>query len=149
MWVGVDAALRTSGVFDYHNALWQIDGLRHLLTPTLSYRYVPEADRGQPYIPPIDRQVFSTNLEPLGLGAMRNLDQLHKINTLRVGLDNVLQTRDSTYGSRDLLSLNLAADLSFATQPGQQRWSDVYTELSVTPASWLRFELFQRLGQMA
>jgi len=144
--IGVDAALRTSGVFDYHNDLWQIDGLRHLLTPTLSYRYVPEADRGQPYIPPIDRQVFSTYLDPLGLGAVRNLDQLHGINTLRVGLENVLQTRDSSYGSRDLVALNLAADLSFATQPGQRRWSDLYTELAVTPASWLRFNLLQRLA---
>jgi len=144
--VGFDAALRTSGVFDYHNALWQIDGLRHLLTPTLSYRYVPEADRGQAYIPPIDRQVFSTNLEPLGLGATRNIDQLQAINTLRIGLNNSLQTRDSGYGSRDLLTLNLAADLNFAAQPAQQRWSDVYTELAVTPASWLRFDLFQRLA---
>jgi LPS-assembly protein len=143
--VGIDAELRTSGVFDYHSALWQIDGLRHLLTPKLSYRYVPAADRGQPYIPPIDRQVFSTNLEPLGLGEIRNIDQLHAINTLRLGLDNTLQTRDPTYGSRDLVTFNLAADLSCAAQPGQ-RWSDVYTELSVTPAPWLRFDLFQRLA---
>lgn len=144
--VGVDAELRTSGVFNYRSELWQIDGLRHLLTPKFSYRYIPEADRGQPYIPPIDREVFSTNLEPIGLGAIRNIDELHRRHTLRIGLDNVLQTRDPAYGSRDLLTFNLAADLSFATQPGQRRWSDVYTELSVTPAPWLRFDLFQRLA---
>jgi LPS-assembly protein len=144
--VGVDAELRSSGVFNYRNELWQINGLRHLLTPKLSYRYIPEADRGQPYIPPIDREVFSTNLEPIGLGAIRNIDQLHRLHTLRIGLDNALQTRDPAYGSRDLLTFNLAADLSFATQPGQRRWSDVYTELSITPAPWLRFDLFQRLA---
>jgi LPS-assembly protein len=105
--LGVDAQLRASGVFDYRNQLWKLDGLRHLLTPTLSYRYLPEADRGRPYIPPIDRTVFSTNLEPIDLGAMRNIDELHEIHVLRLGLDNVLQTRDPAYGSRDLLDFNL------------------------------------------
>ncbi len=143
--LGVDANLRVSGVFDYHNDPWGINGLRHLLTPTISYRYIPEADRGQAYIPPIDRTVFSTNLEPIDLGTMRNIDDLHAVHTLRLGLDNLLQTRDSQYGSRDLVTLNLASDFNFTTQPGQRRWSDVYTELAVTPAKWLRFGLFQRL----
>jgi LPS-assembly protein len=144
--VGADAELHASGVFDYRNELWKVDGLRHLLTPKLSYRYIPEADKGQSFIPQIDREVFSTNLEPLDLGSIRNLDQLHGTNTLRFGLDNVLQTRDANYGSRDLLNFNLAADLNFSTQPAQRRWSDVYTALSLTPASWLRFEFFQRLS---
>jgi len=144
--VGADAELHASGVFDYRNELWKIDGLRHLLTPKLSYRYIPEADKGQSFIPQIDREVFATDLEPLDLGSIRNIDQLHGTNTLRFGLDNVLQTRDANYGSRDLLTFNLAADLNFSTQPAQQRWSDVYTELALAPAPWLRFELFQRLS---
>jgi LPS-assembly protein len=144
--VGADAELHASGVFDLRNELWKIDGLRHLLTPKLSYRYIPEADKGQSFIPQIDREVFATSLEPLDLGSIRNLDQLHGTNTLRFGLDNVLQTREANYGSRDLLTLNLAADLNFSTQPAQRRWSDVYTGLSLTPASWLRFEFFQRLS---
>ena len=144
--VGADAELHASGVFDYRNELWKIDGLRHLLTPKLSYRYIPEADKGQSFIPQIDREVFATSLEPLDLGSIRNLDQLHATNTLRFGLENVLQTREATYGSRDLLALNLAADLNFSTQPAQKRWSDIYTGLSLTPASWLRFDLFQRVA---
>ena len=144
--VGVDAALRASGVFDYHSQLWGIDGLRHLLTPRLSYRYIPEAERGQAYIPPIDRQVFSTYLQPIELGNMRNTDSLHGTHVLRLSLDNVLQTRATDYGSRDLLNFNLASDLNISRSPGQRRWSDFYTELSVTPATWLRLELFQRLS---
>lgn len=144
--VGADAALRASGVFDYHSQLWGIDGLRHLLTPKLSYRYIPEAERGQAYIPPIDRQVFSTYLQPVDLGNMRNIDSLHGTHVLRLSLDNVLQTRAADYGSRDLIDFNLASDLNLSTRPGQRRWSDLYTELSVTPATWLRLELFQRLS---
>lgn len=144
--VGVDAELRTSGAFDYHNALWNIDGLRHLLTPKLSYRYIPEIDRGEAYIPPIDRRVFSTDLQPIELGTMRNIDDLHGTHVLRLGLDNILQTRDAGYGSRDLVTFNLASDLNISTEPGQHRWSDVYNELAITPASWLRLSLFERLS---
>ncbi len=145
---GLDAEMRASGTFNYRNEVWGIDGLRHLLTPRLSYRYIPGADRGQPYIPSIDRTVFSTNLEPIDLGAIRNIDDLHPIHTLRLGLDNLLQTRDAQYGSRDLFAVNLAADYRIATPPGANphRWSEVYTELSLTPVRWLRFELYQRLS---
>jgi LPS-assembly protein len=144
--VGVDAQLRSSGTFDYQNALWGIDGLRHLLTPVLSYRYIPEIDRGQAYIPPIDTEVFSTDLQPIELGTMRNIDDLHGANVLRLGLDNLLQTRNSGYGSRDLVAFNLTSDLNFSPEPGQRHWSDVYQELSITPASWLNLSLFDRLS---
>jgi LPS-assembly protein len=113
--VGMDAELRGSGMFDYRNALWNIDGLRHLITPRFSYRYIPEIDKGETYIPSIDRRVFSTDLQPLDLGAMRNIDDLHGAHVLRLGLANILQTRDAT-------------------------------DLSLTPASWLRFSMFQRLS---
>jgi len=144
--LGLDAALRGSGVFDYHNALWDINGLRHLITPRLSYRYIPEIDKGRAYIPSIDRTVFSTDLQPLDLGAMRNIDDLHGSHVLRLGLDNILQTRDAGYGSRDLATLDLASDFNLATGPGQHPWSDVYADLSLMPASWLRFSLFQRMS---
>jgi len=144
--VGLDAELRSAGTFSYRNPLWQIDGLRHLLTPKISYRYIPDADQGSQYIPAIDRRVFSTDLEPLELGATRNIDDLHGLHVMRVGLDNVLQTRDRGYGSRSLFTWNVAADLRVAREAGQDRWSDIYNELALTPADWLRFELFQRFS---
>jgi len=144
--VGVDAQLRTSGTFDYQNALWGINGLRHLLTPVLSYRYIPEIDRGQAYIPPIDTRVFSTDLQPIELGNMRNIDDLHGANVLRLGLDNLLQTRDAGYGSRDLVRFNLTSDLDLSPEPGQHHWSDVYQELEITPASWLNFSVYDHLS---
>jgi LPS-assembly protein len=94
----------------------------------------------------IDREVFSTELPPIDLGTIRNIDDLHGLHTLRLSLDNVLQTRDASYGSRDLLIFNLASDLNFSAQPGQRRWSQIYAQMALTPAPWLRFELFQRLS---
>ena len=147
--VGFDARLLASGTFDYKNLVWEIDGLRHLVEPKLSYRYVPEAANGRAYIPPIDRRVFSTYLQPLSLGDSRHLDDLTARNTLRLSLGNTLQTRAAGYGSRHLASLNFAADYRFDEVPGRRPLSDIYTELALTPAPWLRWEVFQRFDPHA
>lgn len=152
--VGFDTELHASGTFDYRNARWKIDGLRHLFTPRLSYRYVPEAEQGARYIPAIDTFSyatfrspssggFSTYLEPLGLANVRNLDRLHATNTLRLSFDNTLQTRDPDYGSRDLVRLNLANDFRFHRAPGEKDVSEIHTELALLPARWLEFGIYQ------
>lgn len=147
--VGFDARLLASGTFDSKNRAWEIDGLRHLIEPKLSYRYAPEAANGRAYIPPIDRRVFSTYLQPLSIGDSRNLDDLTALNTLRLTLGNTLQTRDRSYGSRNLASLNFAADYRFANVPGRRHLSDIFTEFALTPAPWLKLEVFHRFDPHA
>jgi LPS-assembly protein len=139
--VGFDADLKASGVFDYENPLWHIDGLRHLITPTLSYRYIPDADKNQDWIPQIDRSTFTTYLPVMELGDMRALDQLQAEDVLRVGLNNTVQTRDATYGSRDLLTFDLDEDFRFARAPGETDHSDVHAEFVATPARWLEIRV--------
>ncbi|HVU24267.1 MAG TPA: LPS assembly protein LptD [Opitutus sp.] len=142
--IGVDAELHASGTWNYQNKRWGIDGLRHLLTPRVSYRYIPEAGKGAAYIPPIDRDVpLSSYLPPLDLGDERNLDTLHATNTLRVGLDNTLQTRDAVYGSRDLAYFNIADDLRFHRDPGERDVSEIHTELGLMPARWLELGVYE------
>ncbi|MDX2187597.1 MAG: LPS assembly protein LptD [Opitutaceae bacterium] len=147
--IGFDAELRASGISRYRNEAWHIEGVRHLITPRLSYRYIPEADRGQQYLPSIDDEVFLTYLAPLGLGDTRTLDRMHATNTVRLGLDNVWQTRDKDYGSRNLLALNLAADLHLDRLGRERDYSDIHAELALTPAPWLAFSLYQRFDPEA
>lgn len=141
--VGADLAVRGSGTFEYKNDQWKIDGLRHLVTPRLSYRYIPLADKGRAEIPQIDREAFSTYLQPLSLGDVRNIDDLHPTNTLRLGIDNTIQTRDPVHGSRDLLVLNVANDFRFRRRPGERDFSEVHAELAVMPARWLQVDVYQ------
>lgn len=142
--VGLDASLRANATYAYKNAQWKIDGLRHLITPKLSYRYIPQGDLGRRFIPAIDRrEPLTSYLRPLGLGDQRNLDDLHATNTLRLGLDNTVQTRDQTYGSRDLLVFNHAVDFRFDREPGQRDFSSVHTELAVMPAAWFQFDVYE------
>jgi len=141
---GFDAALRTSKTWDYKNTVWQIDGLRHLLSPTLGYRYVPQAEKGRAWIPPIDTAPFSGYLPVLGLADTRDIDALEPHHLLRLGLNNTWQTRAADYGSRDLLTLDLAQDLRFDRAAGQRRGSDLHAALAFTPAPWVQLDLYQR-----
>ena len=144
--IGFDARLRASATFDYKNETWEIDGLRHLVEPRLSYRYAPRADDGRAYIPAIDRRVFATYLQPLSIADQRNIDDLDRLDTLRLGLNQTIQTRDPVYGSRDLATLNLAADYRFSGRAGRRPLSDIHAEFVLTPAAWLRFEVYQRFA---
>ena len=142
--IGFDTLLRGSGVFDYKNAVWEIDGLRHLVTPKLSYRYAPAAGDGRAFIPSIDRRVFATYLPPLSIGDTRNIDDLQALDTLRFELANTLQTRDPLYGSRNLADLTIAADYRFSRDPGARPLSDIHTALALTPANWLKLSVYHR-----
>jgi len=148
--IGFDSKLfETSATWDYKNERWGIDGLRHIITPKIGYRYSPSADVGQADIPGIDRDVNSYYLRPLGIANRRDIDRLPAVNTFRFGVDNVLQTRDATYGSRDLVRLNVAVDQyassDAATTSGDTRGaSDVHTFLTLNPAKWLRYDLYNR-----
>jgi LPS-assembly protein len=143
--VGADAELHASATSGYQNERWGINGLRHLITPTLSYRYIPGGASGAAFIPAVDRAAFSTYLQPLGLMGGRDIDRLYPTNTLRFGLGNSLQTRADGYGSRDLASLNFAADWRLSRQPGQRPFSAIQSEFAVMPASWLRLDAFTRM----
>jgi LPS-assembly protein len=141
--LGFDADLKANAVWDYDNPLWHIDGLRHLLTPTFSYRYIPDGDKAAEYIPPIDRNSFTSYLPIMELGDMRAIDQLAAENVLRFGLHNVLETRDTQYGygSRNLVAFDVDEDFRFQRAPGQTDFSDIHGDLTMTPARWLEFRL--------
>lgn len=141
--VGFDAHLTASATFDYKNEIWEIDGLRHLVTPRVSYRYAPEAGDGRAFIPSLDRRVFATYLQPLSLADRRHVDDFTRLDTLRLQLDNILQTR-ADYGSRNLASLTIAADYDFTHRRPAKGLGDLHTELSLTPAPWLRLSAYER-----
>jgi len=56
--VGFDANMRSYGVWSYSNPTWGIQGLRHVMTPILMYRYIPDAQQGTGKIPVIDQDVY-------------------------------------------------------------------------------------------
>ena len=141
---GFDADIKFSGTWDYRESA----PAHRLAAPpdhsdAFSYSYISTGDKLQtPRPPPIDRETFSTYLPILELGDMRAVDQIQAQNTIRVGLNNTLQTRDKTYGSSGFADVQcrgryIRVQRSLVTQD----FSDIFAELKATPARWLELRV--------
>jgi LPS-assembly protein len=147
--VGFDADMRAYGVWNYSNPTWEIAGLRHVLRPVLMYRYIPNAEQGTGKIPVIDQDVFSPYPPIIDLNDTRSVDQLYETNLIRYGVENILQTRSATYGSRDLANFNIYNDVLIQRSPGQTAISNIWTSLGLTPEDWLHLDVFNRFDPVA
>lgn len=142
---GFDAQSVAQGKWDYDNTLWEINGLRHQIRPVVQYRYLPGATDGSGRIPEIDRWTFLTAPPPIDIAQRRDTDEIHETQVLRLGLENLFQTRDKEYGSRDLIGLDVYQDFRDTDRTGDRTLSDTYIRQKLTPANWLDFTLYQRL----
>jgi LPS-assembly protein len=143
---GFDAEMRSYGLWNYSNPSWGIQGLRHLLRPVVMYRYIPDAQQGFGKIPVIDQQEFTPYPPIVDLNDTRSTDLLYNTNLVRYGVENILQTRSTSgnYGSRDLANLNIYNDVMFQRAPGTPAVSNIWTSMGLTPADWVRFDIFTR-----
>ncbi|MBE2212945.1 MAG: LPS assembly protein LptD [Opitutaceae bacterium] len=142
--VGFDSGFRAWSVKEFEKPVLGLTRVRHIVKPTLQYRYVPEADKGRDYIPDLDRAAFLTRLQPLGLGDRRDIDDLGEVDVVRLGLANTVEAQREDYGSTRLFELNFAADIHLDDSHDGDSTSDLQTELRVTPAGWFDTWLFLR-----
>jgi LPS-assembly protein len=146
--LGFDLEARAYANYPTFNKAWGIDGLRHLVGPTLRYRYYSDPDDVN-QIAAIDRQVFDLKRPLLDLSDLRNVDQISKTHLIRLGVENLFQTRSKDYGSRTLASLNFYQDIIFEKNlrydgDKEDSFNATWAELVLNPAPWLKFDLASR-----
>jgi len=159
--LGFDAQMDVWGVFDAKSETLGIDGIRHNLRPIMQYRYIPAASQGRDKIPQIDELYFTSYPPILDLGTMRNTDYMNDLNTMRLGVENVFQTRDSeNYGSREIARLDFYQDFNFKEQAyitpnfttgnvitttPETAYSNFYVHGSVSPSRWMTLGAYTRV----
>ena len=146
--LGFDLEARAYANYPTFNKAWGIDGLRHLVRPTLRYRYYSDPDDVN-QIAAIDRQVFDLKRPLLDLSDLRNVDQISKTHLIRLGVENLFQTRSKDYGSRTLAALNFYQDIIFEKNlrydgDKEDSFNATWAELVLNPAPWLKFDLASR-----
>ncbi|MDA0349319.1 MAG: hypothetical protein O3C43_19700 [Verrucomicrobia bacterium] len=131
--------------WDTQNSTWKIDGLKHAVKPYVQVRHNgtdkdngPGSGSGYLY-------AQDTNLPNWDLATRRDGVFAQEQTLARVGVKNELFTRRKDYGSRQLVSWNLAADYFF-DGPFEDDVSFVYSEISASPAHWLEVGMFQRFS---
>ncbi len=146
--VGFDLEARAYASYPTVNKTWGIDGLRHLVRPVLRYRYFSDPDDVNE-IAAIDRQVFDLDRPLLDLSDLRNIDQISETHLVRLGVENLFQTRSEGYGSRTLAALNFYQDILFEKNlrydgEKEDTFNATWVELVLNPAPWLKFDLASR-----
>jgi len=126
-YTGVDLSSKFYRLFNIQSNFLKLDinGLRHVITPTVSYNY---------------------NHKPsINKNKLRQIDEVDEItqnNYATLELSNKLQTKREGL-SVDLVDFLVTSDYLFKPKTGDKRGSnlsDILFKLKVLPYSWMRFE---------
>ena len=134
---GVEVNLKASRLWqNVENTFWDVKGLRHIIQPAVNYVYVPEPSVRPPELPQFDYELDSIRLLPVEFPDYNAIDSIDARNTLRLGLFNKLQTKRQDRLA-NLVQWNAYTDWRLDKEPGQQTFSDVFSELDFAPRDWL------------
>jgi lipopolysaccharide assembly outer membrane protein LptD (OstA) len=125
------------------NSFFEVDGLRHIIEPSINYVYVPTPTTQPPQLPQFDYELPSLRLLPIDFPDYNSIDSIDSQNVIRWGLRNKLQTkRDNQVVN--LVNWDLYTDWRLKPRPDQTTFADLYSDLGLRPRSWLAFESLLR-----
>ncbi|MCU0782732.1 MAG: LPS assembly protein LptD [Verrucomicrobia bacterium] len=137
---GAEVSFKASRVWpDAQNKLLAVQGLRHIVEPSVNYVYVPQPHPGPPQLPQFDYELPSLRLLPIEYPDYNAIDSIDSQNVIRFGLRNRLQTKR---GGRveNLLSWDVYTDWRLRTRTNQTTFADLYSDLIFRPRSWITLE---------
>ena len=127
------------------NRFFDVDGLRHILEPSADYVFVPRPSVAPNQLPQFDYELPSLRLLPIQYPDYNAIDSIDSQNVIRWGLRNKLQTkRDGQIVN--LVNWNVYTDWRLKPNASQTTFSDLYSDFSVKPRSWLTLESLVRYG---
>jgi LPS-assembly protein len=141
---GMEVSFKASRVWpDIQNRFLEMDGLRHILIPSVNYAYVPNPNYQPGELPEFDYRIASLRQLPIEFPDYNSIDSIDSQNVLRLGLRNKFQTKREA-GIANLVDWDLYTDWRLNPEAGQTTFSDVYSDLVVKPFSWMTLESLTR-----
>ena len=137
---GVEVSFKASQVWPLvQSKLLDVDGIRHIIEPSANYVYVPRPTATPDQLPMFDYELPSLRQLPINFPDYNAIDSIDTESVIRLGLNNKLQTkRDGQVD--DLLKWELTTDLHLDSSTNHGTFSDLYSDLTFKPRSWLRIE---------
>jgi len=120
----LDMSTKFYRVWDYHTDFMglNINGLRHVITPTITYLY-----QARPTFPASNLNIFDTNI-----------DDLYRIHQFEFGLENKLQTKRKGQVV-DLLRVLLTTNYGLKGTTGHRGFNPYDATVDFDPTDWLAF----------
>ena len=125
------------------NQLFEVDGLRHIVQPSVNYVFVPAPSVAPPQLPKFDYELPSLRLLPIEYPEYNAIDSIDSQNVIRWGLGNKLQTKREGQ-IVNLVNWDVYTDWRLKPQAGQTTFADLYSDLTFKPRSWLSLESLTR-----
>jgi lipopolysaccharide assembly outer membrane protein LptD (OstA) len=137
---GAEVSFKASRLWpDLQSKLLEVQGLRHIVEPSVNYVYVPRPHPGPPDLPQFDYELPSLRLLPIEYPDYNAIDSIDSQNVIRLGLRNRLQTkRDGRVET--LLSWDLYTDWRLDPHTNQTTFADLYSDFIFRPRSWITLE---------
>jgi lipopolysaccharide assembly outer membrane protein LptD (OstA) len=144
---GAEVSFKASRVWPgVQNKIFEVDGLRHIIEPSVNYVYVPNPNyAGTNQIPQFDYQSPSLRLLPIDFPDYNSIDSVDSQNVIRLGLHNKLQTKRGGEVV-NLASWDLYTDWRIKPQRQQNTFADLYSDVVLRPRSWLTLESLTRFN---
>jgi LPS-assembly protein len=142
---GAEVSFKASRVWPgVKNNLLDLDGLRHIIQPSVNYVYVPSPNVHPTQLPQFDYELPSLRLLPIEFPEYNSIDSIDSQNVLRFGLRNQLQTKREGH-VEDFLDWQLYTDWRLKPRPDQATFADLYSDVSLAPRSWMTLDSQTRL----
>ena len=142
---GAETSAKASRLWpEAQNDFFQVDGLRHIIEPSINYAYIPNPNvYGTNGVPQFDYQLPSLRLLPITMPDYNSIDSIQGENVFRFGMHNKLQTKRDGQ-TVNLVDWNIYTDWNLHPNTNQNTFSDFYSDLAVKPRSWLTLESLTR-----
>lgn len=121
----------------------EVNGLRHIVEPSLNYVYVPSPNVAPTQLPQFDSELPSYWLLPVTYPDYNAIDSIDSQNVMRFGLRNRLQTKRED-GMDYLANWSLLTDWRLRPRPNQNTFAYIYSDLAIKPRSWLTLNSLMR-----
>ena len=142
---GAEVSAKASRLWpEAQNDFFQVDGLRHIIEPSVNYAYIPNPNvYGTNLVPQFDYQLPSLRLLPITMPDYNSIDSIQSENVFRFGLRNKFQTKREGQVV-NLVDWNVYTDWYVNPNTNQTTFSDLYSDLTFKPRSWLTIESLTR-----
>jgi LPS-assembly protein len=120
---------------DTHSDLLELNGLRHIIEPSINYAYIPNPTKSPNQLPQFDSDLPSYWLLPIEYPDNDNIDSIDSQNVFRFGLRNQLQTKRDE-GLDNLLNWTMFTDWYLKPHTNQNTFSLFYNVVELKPRSW-------------
>ena len=137
---GAEVSFKASGLWPgVRSKLLDLDGVRHIIEPSVNYVFVPKPNVTPNQLPQFDPELASLRLLPVDFPEYNSIDSIDSENVLRFGLDNRFQTKRKG-DVDDFLSWQLVTDWRLRPRQGQPTFADIYSDLVFRPRTWVSLQ---------